>query len=47
MPAIKTQTTEGAIWGRVIRPEKEGLSPEAARALLRLEFDEADRKRMH
>jgi uncharacterized protein YnzC (UPF0291/DUF896 family) len=46
MPTL-INTTEGAIWSRVIRPEGDDLTPEAARALLRLEFAESDRKRMH
>jgi hypothetical protein len=42
-----TKTSEGAIWSRVIQPEENDLTPEAARALLRLSFRESDRKRMH
>jgi hypothetical protein len=38
--------TEAAIWTRVIHPDGE-LSPASARALLKLEFDEYDRQRMH
>jgi hypothetical protein len=37
---------EAAILRRLIRPG-EKLPPEAARALLRLDFDKADRARMH
>ncbi len=37
---------EAAILNRLIRPN-EKLSQAAARALLRLKFDEADRTRMH
>jgi hypothetical protein len=44
--AIISPTTEAAIWTRLIRPDGE-LSPTAARALLKIEFDERDRKRMH
>ena len=40
-------TTEGAIWSRVIQPDDNDLTPEAARVLLRLSFPEADRRRMH
>jgi len=40
-------TTEGAIWSRVIQPEDDDLTPEAAKAFLRLSFPEDDRKRMH
>lgn len=39
-------TTEAAIWTRVIHPDGE-LTPAAARAILRLEFDATDQKRMH
>jgi hypothetical protein len=38
-------TTEAAIWERVIPPDGR-LTPAAARAILRLEFDEGDRRRM-
>ena len=41
-----TTTTEGAIWSRVIRPERRDLSREAARAILRFQFDPQDRRRM-
>jgi hypothetical protein len=37
---------EAAILKRLIRPGKK-LAPAAARALLRLDFDKADRARMH
>jgi hypothetical protein len=46
MPTL-VNMTEGAIWSRVIQPENDDLTPEVARALLRLEFPESDRKRMH
>ena len=38
--------TETAIWERVIDPNEEDLSPEAARFLLRLDFGEPDHARM-
>lgn len=40
-----TANTEAAIWERVIHPEGE-LTPQAARALLQLEFSPADLRRM-
>ena len=40
---VNTHTT---IWDRVIDPEKEDLSPDAARSILRLDFRDQDRKRM-
>jgi len=37
---------EATIWARIIQPENDGLSPDAARALLELRFCERDRARM-
>ncbi len=42
-----TITSEADIWARIIAPEKNGLSPEAARSLLELGFSERDRDRMN
>lgn len=39
-------TTEAAIWTRVIHPDGE-LSPQTARAVLKLEFDDHDQERAH
>jgi hypothetical protein len=39
--------TEAAIWGRLIKPEKNDLAPPAARALLRLNFPASDLDRMN
>jgi hypothetical protein len=39
--------SEAAILSRVIRPDRDGLSAAAARALLKLEFTADDRRRMH
>jgi hypothetical protein len=39
--------SEAAIWKRVIEPEKNGLSPAAARSLLKLRFSKADKDRMN
>ncbi|HLM71225.1 MAG TPA: hypothetical protein VK459_00980 [Polyangiaceae bacterium] len=38
---------EAAILGRLIRPERADLSPDAARSLLKLDFEDQDRARMH
>jgi hypothetical protein len=46
MPTVAA-TNEAAIWIRVIGPEKNGLSPEAARSLLELGFSEQDQSRMN
>ena len=45
--ASPSAPTEAAILGRFVRPEENNLSPTAARAILKLEFDALDRVRMH
>lgn len=45
--AIPAGNCEAAILSRLIRPERADLSPEAARSILKLEFDDEDRARMH
>jgi hypothetical protein len=47
MEATATPTSEAAIWTRIIEPEKNGLTPEAARSLLELTFSEKDKSRMN
>jgi len=42
-----TTTSEAAIWARVIEPEKNRLSPAAARSLLELRFSERDLAHMN
>jgi hypothetical protein len=42
-----TANSEAAIWERVIQPDRSNLSPEAARSILQLSFDQRDRDRMH
>jgi hypothetical protein len=37
--------TASAIWSRVVKPERANLSPDAARAILELKFDESDLRR--
>ncbi len=39
--------TEVAIWSRLLQPDSSTLSPEAARAILMLDFTEEDRARLH
>lgn len=46
MQTITTDKSEAAIWTRIIAPEKNGLSQEAARSLLELGFSERDKERM-
>jgi hypothetical protein len=46
MPETYTPTTEADILIEVIAPENAGLSPEIARAILDLRFNEAAREKM-
>jgi hypothetical protein len=48
MPTKSTRAkrTDDAIWGRLIGPDDEALSPEAARFILALDFPEEDRAQM-
>lgn len=47
MSATSAQSSEMAILCRVVDSDNEDLSPEAARALLRLRFGKKDRARMN
>ncbi|WP_165229697.1 hypothetical protein [Aquisphaera insulae] len=38
--------TASAIWGRVVKPDQGNMAPEAARAILKLKFDEDDLRRV-
>lgn len=40
-------TSEAAIWARIIEPENNGLSPSAARALLKFNFSKQELARMN
>jgi hypothetical protein len=44
--AREIQETEGAIWDRLLQPDKPTLTPAAARSILALDFPQADQKRM-
>jgi hypothetical protein len=47
MPLTTTSSSsEVAILSRLIRPERNGLSVTAARAILKIDFDQSDRDRM-
>jgi len=46
MPKV-TNKSEAQIWARIIQPERNGLSPEAARSLLELTFSAEDVTRMN
>ena len=45
--SITVPDDEIAIWTRLLRPDRDDLTPEAARFFLGLSFDEHDRNRMH
>jgi hypothetical protein len=45
-PSLTPEKTASAIWSRVIKPKKGTLSPEVARAILKLDFDAHDRRRV-
>lgn len=47
MHAVGTTPMEAAIWARVVTPEKDGLSPEAARSLLERRFSDSDQARIN
>jgi hypothetical protein len=38
--------TSPAIWGRIVKPDRGNLNPEAARAILKLDFDPEDHQRV-
>jgi hypothetical protein len=44
---VTTGSNEAAILSRVIRPEKDDLPEEQAKALLRLKFEQGDLDRLH
>ena len=46
MQAAHTGTSEVAIFGRVLEPEEANLDVAAARAILELDFKQADKDRM-
>jgi len=46
MGAAATTGNEATIFSRILRPERDDLSPEAARSFLELDFDDDDRARM-
>lgn len=38
--------TASAIWGRIVKPDQATLTPELARAILKLDFDAEDHERV-
>jgi hypothetical protein len=47
MRTAQTTNHRTAVLSRVIRPERDDLSPDAARSILKLAFEQADLDRMH
>jgi hypothetical protein len=47
LPAVTKESRESEILARAIQPERHNLSVPAARALLRIQLDAEDRKRLH
>jgi hypothetical protein len=45
-PALAPEQTASAIWGRIIKPDRGTLTPEAARGILDLAFDAEDQHRV-
>lgn len=43
---LSPDETSSAIWSRVVKPERGNLTPEAARAILKLDFDPEDHRRV-
>ena len=46
MQSSRANTSEAAILGRIVRPERPTLSREAAKEILGLDFDQSDKDRM-
>jgi hypothetical protein len=46
MQSLETKKTEGAIWDRLLEPDKPILSPSSAKVILSIEFSGADKQRM-
>ncbi len=47
MHTASTATSEAAILDRIVHPEQPTFSPDAARGILALDFDQTDKERMH
>jgi hypothetical protein len=47
MNTTQTKNHQTAVLNRVIRPDRNDLSPAAARSILKLEFEQTDLERMH
>jgi hypothetical protein len=47
MQPTPTTSTEAAVFGRLVMPDHGDFSPDAAREILSLQFDDGDKERMH
>jgi hypothetical protein len=47
MEKTHTKSIESAIWGRLLGPGGKALAPEVARAILKIDFPQSDKDRMH
>jgi hypothetical protein len=43
---LSPSKTAPAIWGRIVKPDQATLTPELARAILKLDFDAEDHERV-
>jgi hypothetical protein len=43
---LSPSKTASAIWGRIVKPDRADLTPDAARAILKLDFDPEDHRRV-
>ena len=44
---VMTANSEAAIWTRLVQPERDDLSADAARSILHIAFTDEDKARMH
>ena len=44
---LSPNATASAIWSRIVKPDQATLTPDAARAILKLDFDPEDRERIN
>jgi hypothetical protein len=47
MQATQVKTTEGAIWDRMLEPDRPTLGAASAKEILALDFPKTDKDRMH
>jgi hypothetical protein len=47
MQPTQMTPTDAAVFGRLVMPDRSDFSPDTAREILSLQFDDGDKKRMH